>query len=374
MAGLVAEVALLMRERRALKPMGGQLITPFTLGNRAAVLRLRKEGTPAYPVVGPSQFGLRKYPVAEPGSVVFPLGGISRTMTHLCAADGREVRYVSDDFGFANPRGLWSRPVRLVLIGDSFVHGICVPEQSQIPAGIRRIEPATLSLGIVGAGPLAQLAMLREYAAALRPARILWFFYEGNDVEELAAEKISPLRAYLDSGYSQGLSRLQDSIDGVLRRYADSVLATGVRLPPIRNELPELFLLPRVRLAVASVAANAPGMSAHPEFPLLEKVLLAAQRETSSWGGEIVMVYLPDYHRFDRTTMTFAGWVHNNDEIHRRAIGAARAAGMRVIDVSASFAADPNPRRFWPTPTSHYGPEGYELVVRTVAEALSTMD
>ena len=89
-------------------------------------------------------------------------------------------------------------------------------------------------------------------------------------------------------------------------------------------------------------------------------------------GGEIIFVYLPDYHRFDSRVMSFAGWVHNNNEVHRRAVGAARAAGMPVIDVSAAFTADPNPRRFWTSPTSHYGPEGYEMVVRTVLQALDS--
>jgi hypothetical protein len=261
--------------------------------------------------------------------------------------------------------------VPLVLIGDSFVHGICVNEENQIPTGIRRVVPGALSLGMVGAGPLFELAALREYAAPLRPPRILWFFYEGNDVEDLAREKISPLRAYLDPGHTQDLPRVQDSLDNVLRDFADSVLAAGIQLTPLRKELKTIFLFRRVRLAVGFLAANASGKSAHPEYPMLEEVLLAAAKEAASWGGEITMVYLPDYHRFKRSAMSFAGWVHDNDEVHARAVGAARAAGIQVIDIAAAFAADPNPRRFWPTPLSHYGPDGYALVTRTVLSALA---
>lgn len=370
LAALAAEIALLLRERRLLQPMGRYATSPFRPDNRLAVLRLRKAGNAVYPFVGAAQFGLRVYPTTGQRSVLFPLSGISTTLTQLCVVGGLEVRYVSDEHGFANPPGGWNAPVDLALIGDSFVQGICVYPESQIGTGIRRAVPRTLNLGVVGAGPLTELAILREYVAPLRPRRVLWFFYEGNDVEDLAAEKISPLGAYLDSAFSQGLVARQDTIDSVLRRYGDSMLVAEIRNTPIRRELPGLFLLPRVRAAMGFVAANAPGMSSHPEYPTLERVLIMAERLVAGWGGEITFVYLPDYHRFDGSVMTFAGWVHNNSEVHHRAVAAARAAGMSVIDVSSAFAADPNPRRFWPSPRSHYGPDGYDLVVRTVLDAL----
>lgn len=372
LAALAGEIALLFRERRVMRPMGGAPFTVFRPDNRLTVLRLRKAGTPFYPFVGPYQFGFRTHPAADPHSMLFPLSGISTTPTQLCAADGQEVRYVSDEHGFANPPGAWNGPLELALIGDSFVQGFCVYTENQIGTGIRRAIPRTLNLGVVGAGPLIELAILREYAAPLRPGRVLWFFYEGNDVEDLTIETNSPLAAYFDRNFSQRLLARQDSIDLVLRRFADSTLAAEVRLNPLLSELAGVFVLRRVRAAMGFVAANAPGMSSRREYPALERVLLMAKREVADWGGEIIFVYLPDYHRFDSRVMSFAGWVHNNNEVHRRAVGAARAAGMPVIDVSAAFTADPNPRRFWTSPTSHYGPEGYEMVVRTVLQALDS--
>jgi hypothetical protein len=51
-----------------------------------------------------------------------------------------------------------------------------------------------------GTSVLTQLAIYREYVQRLRPSHIIWFFYEGNDLEDYLEERTWPLlRAYLSS-------------------------------------------------------------------------------------------------------------------------------------------------------------------------------
>ncbi len=167
------------------------------------------------------------------------------------------------------------------------------------------------------------------------------------------------------------LAKKQSAVDSLLRAYADSVLAGAkTTIPPLGRGV---FRLPNVRKAIGMVAANMPHLTEPLEYPLLEKIFSLAKIEVASWGGEILVVYLPDYHRFDRRVLAYSGYVHNNAEIHEHVLAAAHNAGIKVIDVAEAFATDPNPRRFWPKPTSHYGPRGYSLVARTVLSSIRKM-
>ena len=45
---------------------------------------------------------------------------------------------------------------------------------------IQRAHPLALNLGMVNNGPLAALATLKEYVPPLKPAIVLWFYFEGT--------------------------------------------------------------------------------------------------------------------------------------------------------------------------------------------------
>jgi hypothetical protein len=224
---------------------------------------------------------------------------------------------------------------------------------------------------VLGAGPLTELAILREYAAPLKPQSVLWFFYEGNDIEDLIKERDSPLKQYLDSGYSQGLTEHQPAIDSMLGRFADSVLSGEQVMTPGLRDVPRMLTFPRVRHAIGMVVANAPNRIDIGVFETLDSVLKVAKSEVDSWGGKMYFVYLPDYHRFDRRVLAYSGYVHNNAEIRDAAVGAAERAGLPVIDVAKAFATDRDPRKYWPHPTSHYGANGYALVAQTVLSVIT---
>lgn len=369
LAVLAAEVYLVFRERRPAHMLNGHVVTSFPSENEAAVASLRKQFVSAYPFVAPQQFLFRPYKTQPPALI--PLAGISHTTTELCNETGRDVIYKSDDFGFNNSVDAWRTEPEVVLIGDSFVHGICVPAADQLASLIRQAIPATLNLGVLGAGPLSELAVLREYAAPLKPQSVLWFFYEGNDIEDLTKERTSPLRQYLDPTFSQGLTDHQPQIDSMLSQFADSVLSGEQVMTPGLRDVPRMLTVPRVRQAIRMVVANAPNRIDVGVFGTLDSVLAVAKSQVDSWGGKMYFVYLPDYHRFDRRVLAYSGYVHNNAEIQNAALGAAERAGIPVINVAKAFEADRDPRRYWPKPTSHYGPNGYALVAQTVLSVIA---
>src|SRR5262249_1090715 len=136
--------------------------------------------------------GTEKSMVKINGVERLPLGGIANTVTVFCNEDGKYVIYESDEHGFHTPKGIWNAGhLDIAAVGDSFVQGYCVPSDQNFVSLIRKHYPATLNLGELGNGPLAELATLKEYLPSLRPKAVLWVYFEGNDLDDLAREKYS---------------------------------------------------------------------------------------------------------------------------------------------------------------------------------------
>ena len=100
--------------------------------------------------------------LAIDGEPVLPLSGLSSRTTVLCNEAGYWAVYPADERGFNNPPGMWSGPVDVAVIGDSFAHGNCVNAGEDWPSQVRVHVPRTLNLGMGGNGPLFALATLKE--------------------------------------------------------------------------------------------------------------------------------------------------------------------------------------------------------------------
>ena len=139
-----------------------------------------------------------------------------------CNESGKYAIYQSDRYGFRNPDSEWDTPhTEWVLVGDSFTLGACVDSGEDIGGQIRLLRgESVLNLGSGGGSMLGQLALLKEYAVFRKPKIVLWVFFEGNDLEGLDTEILSPLLMnYLNPKFSQGLIHRQTEIDNRLNQY-----------------------------------------------------------------------------------------------------------------------------------------------------------
>jgi len=189
-----------LRQRADIARRGGRTFdrrTPLEL-----IHHLRDQGIDAVGYVSPMEAyigpAVQKYQDAPflrlDGQDVIPLGGISRRPTILCNEAGEYVTYDSDEHGFNNPKGLWSAGASdILIVGDSFAHGACVPSDKSFGALLRQRYPKTISVGYMGNGPLVELAALAEYGPFLKPSVVLWCYYEGNDLLDLRNERNSRL-------------------------------------------------------------------------------------------------------------------------------------------------------------------------------------
>lgn len=158
---------------------------------------------------------------------------------------------------------------------------------------------------MAGAGPLMDLAMLKEYGALKKPEIVLWFYSEQNDLgRDLPREMENPiLLNYLrEPDFSQGLIDRQKEIDNSLIQVFENQFRkltpnTKHTLEPdrflglenIRGVINNLILRSHGEISWSSLT-KLQGLSADFEelnlnLDVYSQILRRAQQLTQSWGG-----------------------------------------------------------------------------------------
>jgi hypothetical protein len=337
------------------------------------IMDLRRRGLPAYPPFYP--YLTLGSPLKVDGVPTIPLGSAARAMMVCCNEGGQYLIYPTDEYGFANPPGLWQQiPIDVALVGDSVATGECVPLIDSIAGQLRKRYPKTISLGAGGNGPLLALAAIREYLPALRPARILWIFSESHSVAYLEKENNGTLLRYLDDSFQQGLIERQDAIDRTVRSYLEDATQTELHAkgPSMRTAALEMITLKRVRELLSGVEGHGrPGLNAE----LYSRVLRRGMQIADAWGGRIAIVYVPDSARYSGAFGYTPERRRECDRTRASVLDVARKVGIPVIDISQRFPNLPSSRRaeyetyFYPY-FAHFKPEGYRIMDRAILEEL----
>jgi hypothetical protein len=380
LAAAAVVIPRLLPDRRDLDDDAG----PTTGGRIPETLRLREDGIPAYPAFSPVNVVEQPYrPVhgdlaVRPefrldGEPVIPLTSLPGRVTVLCRETDELITYETDEMGFNNPPGLWDgAPVDVAVLGDSYVHGHCVPAEETLVGQLRRRFPRVMNLGVEATGPLAQLAVEREYAAAVAPRVLVWAYFE-NDLFDLEVERRVPLyRRYLEPRFSQRLMDRRHDVHAMLEEWLDRNLAErdAAAGAPRRS----LGLSRRLQLAIhpAPLRATVAGFhrNAVADFDTLERVLARGRDDAAAWGGRVVFVFLPSW-------TYFYGSVGPADFYRRRnrdaVLETARALGLPVVDLLPAFRAQEEPRRLSLGHNLHYSPEGYALAAAVIADSVQAV-
>jgi hypothetical protein len=339
---------------------------PFDTRSRLeVVLAHEAAGTPALPAVHAVSF-LSDPPRLGDGSLLLPLSGISRAPTVYCNESGSWVHYDADEFGFRNSPGAHAEQGGIVLIGDSFAKGMCVPDGSTLAGQLATTRGRVLGLGADGSGPLLALAALREYGARVRPAHVVWLFYEGNDLRNLEREKTDPVVArYLEPGFNQDLVAVQPRIDSLLREVVRHERAHAEQHLDVRwfDAVHSFLHLARVRDAARSAYRRVTRPTAPFDSVTFAQTVETMRREVDAWGGRLLFVHLPAWERFALD----AGNPH-----HDAVLRIVADHGVAVLDVVPAFRSVPEPTSLFPFAVSgHYTAEGYALVAREIERALA---
>jgi len=337
--------------------------------------QLRSKGIDAYPYVAPNYF-IAAMPAIE-DVPIYALGGIANVTTVMCNESGDYVLYESDRYGFLNPDAVWDEPeAEIVAVGDSFTQGACVPTDKNMVSLIRKAYPRTLNLGSSGSGPLGMLAALKEYGEVHKPPIVLWFYFEGNDLGDMLDERKNPfLTNYLTGDFTQDLMARQDEVDEVRHQYVTALIANLHRheLSGQEELIVQGELVPEPLAQSTDSVADTPLNAVIEIDPIFDEgidyfgeVLGVAQAEVDSWGGRLILIYLPDYMRYDAEAPV------SEEAMYRQEILPVIAElGISMIDMHPIFSAQPNPASLFPFEMQgHYNEEGYALVAAEVLKFL----
>jgi hypothetical protein len=320
------------------------------------------------PSVGAGQLVSRPAPGAQEAGLL-PLGGVANSLTLHCNESGAYTYYQADEFGFNNPPGLHVRSA-LVMVGDSFAHGNCVPPGDDVASQLRARQRTVLNLGYSGSGPLIELASLREYGLPLQPKTVLWLYYEGNDLADLLVEqKHDGLMKYLHSDDTQSLRGRQPEIDALLADYVQfrAVDLAGTQSGGWRNTAAaRVARLQHLRDWLQLLAR--PPQPPTSSMDLLAQILTTANTMTTAEGGQLYFVYLPSWRRLAIPL--------SREEVQEReaVLAIAHDLGMPVIDLTETFRQHPDPLSLFPFRVEgHYTAEGYALVASAIDARLTEL-
>lgn len=321
------------------------------------------------------------------GVQTLPFAGVSMRRTVFCNEGGYWAVYDADEHGYNNPRGIWDKaPLDVVILGDSYSQGACVPPDRITAAYLRGRYPKTLTLGMCANGPLMEYSNLREHVIELKPRIVLWVYYS-NDLSDLNVETQSTLlmKYVEDDGFRQDLKERQGPIDAALVKYLDDVAEAVPAWPSplsaagLTRQTTPLFIQDLVmreqhssvtsvlRLdwltnAVTTRFLERNFYKDEVNWTLFRELLLRARKTVDTWGGKTYFVYLPDVY-YLRPGM---------EQPHRKGVlESAQAAGMNIIDVHAAFMKLPRPDSYRPHYEAHFTEEGFELVGKYILEALA---
>ena len=312
-------------------------------------------------------------PIGEAGQTVVPLSGISNAQTVFCNERGYYETYRSDRLGLNNPDDVWNlRPIDIAVIGDSFVHGYCLPEKQALVGQIRQRFPATINLGLGSRGPLIELAALVEFAKPVKPRVVLWVYTECNDIQNLNYEASTPiLRRYLaDAEFTQNLFSRQDDVDKALHAHFRETFAQRFGMPRFRlARWLDFALLRSLRDRLdLRLRGRQPLLETRERLrttlPLFKKVLNEARGRVESWGGQLIFVYLPSYYRsqgIDRRCL----------EMRDDVLETASGLRIPIIDLVSNFSKSQSPAdNVWYFHGSHLSVTGYRIAAEGILEYL----
>jgi hypothetical protein len=347
---------------------------------RQAMVDLRAAGIDAYPIVSAQVYGQS---LGRSDDSILPLAGLSQTTTTFCNELGQFIVFRSDRYGFRNDDRLWDAKPPFMLVGDSFAQGACVPDDATIPSSLARLGLPTVSVAYNSNGPLAELAALAEYGPLVRPATVIWLYYEGNDPTDLDRELESPvLRQYLTAGFRQDLPNRQAEIDRLLRTALDArpeIQEINAAVAS-RWEFSGILSLRNIRALIRSAVPKPAGQRAAPELDDavairlteqrlsdLELVLIRAKEVVGTWRGRLIIVYLPASERYRFPALPDVKTLAQNQA---EVIKLAAELQIPVIDLGPALAAaGPRlyPKADWPV---HFTADGYRLIADAIAVRL----
>lgn len=319
---------------------------------------LKKKNKKVSITISPSNF------INEKDLKIFPVSGLSNYKTINCNENGYYSIYQSDRYGFNNPDKNWNYDkIEYLLLGDSFTHGSCVNRPNDISSVLSKLSnKPTINLGYNANGPLLMLVSLKEYFT-LNTKKVLWIYYEGNDLDNLSNEINSLfLKKYLqDPNFKQNLIINQKQIDEKLKLKLKEILSKKINSKKLKNKKLKHQILKFIRLDKTKNALFFEKKFTDKDYENFKKILILANRFVEMNDSKLYFVYLPEMSRYKKIFYTNKSY----SEIKK----IVQNLKIEFIDIHTEFFINKkNPLEFFASSefNSHYTIKGYDEIAKII--------
>ena len=309
---------------------------------------------------------------------IFPLSNISNISTILTNENGFYPVVKTDDYGFTNPLNIYNENIDIMLIGDSYVEGYSVNSNNSLSSNLNASGYKSVSLGKGGNGPLVELATLNEYAKPFEPSIVIWFFVH-NDFRNLHYELRSNLLTnYLtDQNFDQDLISKQNDIDIFIKDYIRSEqeeLNQNYFDLINTSKIIEIIKLSQLRVYFIDTLMY---FNSQQNYEILEKVLMNANSEVKSWGGEFYFVYLPSLQTLNNLSSDNSKSIFSLNKFEEKSTiediyEICRKLNIEIIDFYFQINKLENYKSIFPLESDgHYNKKGYKLLSETIINGIT---
>ena len=295
----------------------------------------------------------------------FSLAGISNKITVLCSEEKRWSVYKSDRFGFRNYDEIWDKQnIDYLFIGDSFTQGACVEDRNTTSENLMRKYEGKINiinLGYGGTGPLYQYAILKEYYPEKEINKVLWFFFEGNDLYDLKIELESEkLNKYLnEDNFQQNLKLKQAEIDKILQKNFKNNIKPKLK----KNLLIQTIKITQLRYHFKNLIKLKKDISF--DYKEYKEILIKAKNFVKNKNSELILVYIPIYTRY-------YGDDHNLNLIYEKIKKISRELDINLIDIVKEFdQLDSQDIYYAEKSNKHFNINGYKFLSKILYEELN---
>lgn len=301
---------------------------------------------------------------------LYPLSHASNAVVVACNESGRYFSYRTDEWGFNNPRGvLDAGGIDIALVGESYLHGFCLPASKSFAARVREAYPHTANFALPGNSTLGQLGSFREFVEPIRPRIVLWAVNPHFVVDNESSR--DPVTArYLDPDFSQNLRARQPEINRLIRQLAIPVQVELDRRAQTKERDTQLqryretWRLPETRSRLARVLGANQQNRKNPDLAEFLQTLQLVKRTTEQWNGKLIVVLLPIYGE------VVADQVRGNLR-HEHLATVVDSLGIPVVDGVDLFKQHPDPTaQFTLRINNHPTAEAYALLADRVLKEI----
>ena len=161
-----------------------------------------------------------------------------------------------------------------------------------------------INLGYNGNGPLLQYATLREYLPYIKTDKVIFFYYEGNDIVNLKEElKNDLLKKYLlDQTFHQNLYNKQIKVNKTFKDYFENKIKILQNLDKNKiQKIKDFIKLKKLRTITIETVSLIYSKSTKPPEDLpseFKQIIKLAKDLSYQNGSEFYFVYLPTYYRY----------------------------------------------------------------------------